>query len=32
MKAVTDLLMDLVAIPSVSAMNNQPVLDYVASG
>ena len=31
MKGVTDLLLDLVAIPSVSAMNNQPVLDYVAS-
>jgi acetylornithine deacetylase len=30
MKAVTDLLMDLVAIPSVSAMRNQPMLDYVA--
>jgi acetylornithine deacetylase len=30
MKAVTDLLLDLVAIPSVSAMTNQPVLDYVA--
>jgi acetylornithine deacetylase len=30
MKAVTDLLLDLVAIPSVSAMSNRPVLDYVA--
>jgi acetylornithine deacetylase len=31
MKAVTDLLMDLVAIPSVSAMSNQPVVDYVTA-
>jgi acetylornithine deacetylase len=30
MKEVTDLLLDLVAIPSVSSMSNQPLLDYVA--
>jgi acetylornithine deacetylase len=29
MKDVTALLLDLVAIPSVSAMSNQPVIDYV---
>ncbi len=31
MKSVEELLLDLVAIPSVSAMTNQPVIDYVAS-
>jgi acetylornithine deacetylase/succinyl-diaminopimelate desuccinylase-like protein len=30
MKDVTTLLLDLVAIPSVSSMSNQPVIDYVA--
>jgi len=29
MKGVSDLLQDLVAIPSVSSMSNQPLLDYV---
>ena len=29
MKDVTALLLDLVAIPSVSSMSNQPVIDYV---
>jgi acetylornithine deacetylase len=29
MKDVTTLLLDLVAIPSVSSMSNQPVIDYV---
>jgi hypothetical protein len=28
MKDVTTLLLDLVAIPSVSSMSNQPVIDY----
>ena len=30
MRTAADLLLDLVAIPSVSAMSNQPLLDYVA--
>ena len=31
MKAVEELLLDLVAIPSVSTMTNRPVIDYVVS-
>lgn len=31
MKDVTELLLDLVAIPSVSSMSNQPMVDYVTS-
>ena len=31
MKSVEELLIDLVAIPSVSAMNNRAVIDYVVS-
>jgi len=31
MKSATELLLDLVAIPSVSSMSNQPVIDYVTS-
>ena len=31
MKPVEELLLDLVAIPSVSAMTNQPVIEYVIS-
>ena len=31
MKDAVDILLDLVAIPSVSPMNNQPVIDYVTS-
>jgi acetylornithine deacetylase len=29
MRTVAEILMDLVAIPSVSSMSNQPVIDYV---
>jgi acetylornithine deacetylase len=31
MKTVTEILLDLVAIPSVSSMSNQPVIEYAAS-
>ncbi len=31
MKSASDLLLDLIAIPSVSSMSNQPVIDYVTS-
>jgi acetylornithine deacetylase len=31
MKTVTDILLDLVAIPSVSPMSNKPVIDYVTA-
>lgn len=29
MKSVSDILLDLVAIPSVSSMTNTPVIEYV---
>jgi acetylornithine deacetylase len=31
-KSVEEILLDLVAIPSVSAMDNRPVIDYVIAG